>query len=215
MRIFKETVSDLLWNVLNKLMDLEDLDSFRLVGGTALSLLLGHRVSLDIDMFSDLEYDSIDFVALDQMFSDSFPYVDHGMSGNNSFGKSYFIGNSEIDVIKVDLFYTDTFKFPLLQPHKIRIAHLAEITAMKLDVIGNNGRKKDYWDIHELLNHFSWNEMLSFYEARYPFGHTREELILKLTDFNIADLDFDPVCLKGKYWELIKLDIEESVKRFL
>lgn len=31
-------------------------NGFRLVGGTALSLQIGHRASIDIDLFSDLEY---------------------------------------------------------------------------------------------------------------------------------------------------------------
>lgn len=34
---------------------------FLLVGGISLSLQLGHRMSVDIDLFSDHEYDSIDF----------------------------------------------------------------------------------------------------------------------------------------------------------
>ncbi|MGB3452693.1 MAG: nucleotidyl transferase AbiEii/AbiGii toxin family protein [Moheibacter sp.] len=36
-----------------------------MVGGTALSLQLGHRTSVDIDLFSDLEYGSIDFKVID------------------------------------------------------------------------------------------------------------------------------------------------------
>jgi hypothetical protein len=215
MKIYKETISELLWQVLNQLMDLEELKSFRLVGGTSLSLLLGHRISVDIDMFSDAEYNSIDFIAIDKLFSSSFGYVDYGLSGNNSFGKSYFIGNSKDDTVKVDLFYTDTFQYPILKYNEIRLSQLEEIVAMKLEVIGHNGRKKDFWDIHELMEHFSWQEMLSFYEKRYPYSHTKEELVIKLTDFELADLDLDPICLKDKYWELIKLDIEESIESYI
>ena len=214
MKIYKETTSELLWEILNQLMEFEELKSFRLVGGTSLSLLLGHRISVDIDLFSDLEYNTIDFIAIDNLFSRSFGYVDYGLSGNNSFGKSYFIGNSKDDTVKVDLFYTDTFKYPILKHQKLRLSQLEEIVAMKLEVIGQNGRKKDFWDIHELMEHFSWQDMLSFYEKRYPFSHTREEVIFKLTDFKIADSDFDPICLKDKYWELIKLDIEESIETY-
>ena len=146
------------------------------------------------------------------MFSSLFQYVDCGFSGNNSFGKSYFIGNSKDDTVKVDLFYTDTFQYPILKYQELRLSQLEEIVAMKLEVIGQNGRKKDFWDIHELMEHFSWQNMLSFYKKRYPYRHTEEEIILKLTDFEIADSDFDPICLKDKYWELIKLDIEESIE---
>lgn len=214
MKIYKETISELLWQVLNQLMDLEELKSFRLVGGTSLSLLLGHRISVDIDMFSDVEYNSIDFIAIDKLFSSSFGYVDYGLSGNNSFGKSYFIGNSKDDTVKVDLFYTDTFQYPILKYKKIRLSQLEEIVAMKLEVVGHNGRKKDFWDIHELMEHFSWQEMLDFHKKRYPYSHSQDELVLKLTDFNLAESDFDPICLKDKYWELIKLDIEESIESY-
>jgi len=211
MRLYKETISELLWHVLNKLMEFEELNSFRLVGGTSLSLLLGHRISIDIDLFTDAEYNSIDFTAIDKLFTSSFGYVDNGLSGNNSFGKSYFIGDSKEDTVKVDLFYTDTFYYPILQHDSLRISQLEEIVAMKLEVIGQNGRKKDFWDIHELMEHFSWQHMFGFYKKRYPYGYTEKELTEKLTDFKLADLDLDPICLKDKYWELIKLDIEESI----
>ena len=103
MKIYRNTVPDLLWEVLSKLMTFEKLKSFRLVGGTSLSLLLGHRISLDIDLFTDVEYNSIDFDLIDKLFLDSFQYVRMGYGGNNSMGKSYFIGDSKNDVIKVDL----------------------------------------------------------------------------------------------------------------
>lgn len=45
----KQTVSDTLWNSLTILMQKEELKDFRLVGGTSLSLQLGHRMSIDID----------------------------------------------------------------------------------------------------------------------------------------------------------------------
>ena len=37
-------------------MELEELNSFRLVGGTSLSLQIGHRMSVDIDLFTDAVY---------------------------------------------------------------------------------------------------------------------------------------------------------------
>ncbi len=64
MALYKNTVTDLLWDVLSKLMVIEELNSFRLVGGTSLSLLLGYRISIDIDFFTDAEYGSIDSIQL-------------------------------------------------------------------------------------------------------------------------------------------------------
>jgi len=56
-----KTVNGLLRETLLLLMKSKEFDKFRLVGGTALSLQLGHRISVDIDLFTDADYGSIDF----------------------------------------------------------------------------------------------------------------------------------------------------------
>ena len=90
--LYKNTVSDSLWNALQVLMSLEDMKCFRLVGGTSLSLQLGHSISVDIDLFTDLPYDSIDFNEVDNLMLQHFPWVQMGYGGNNSMGKTYFVG---------------------------------------------------------------------------------------------------------------------------
>ncbi len=210
-RLHLETVSNTLWEVLYQLMKLNLLTPFRLVGGTNLSLQLGHRISVDIDLFTDAVYDSIDFKAIDKKLQKTFPFLEMQNEGNSSFGKSYYLGNSKESLVKVDLFYTDAFIYPVLEMDGIRMASLEEIAAMKLEVIGHNGRKKDFWDIHELIDTFSLEQMLTFHSERYPYSHTKELLINKLTDFQFADSDFEPKCLRGKYWELIKVDMDELV----
>ncbi|NDV67572.1 nucleotidyl transferase AbiEii/AbiGii toxin family protein [Dysgonomonas sp. 25] len=210
--LHKETVSDTLWDVLQQLMGIELLYPFRLVGGTSLSLQLGHRMSVDIDLFTDAAYGSLDFDAIDKKLQELFPFVEMQYVGNDSFGKSYYIGNSKTDLVKVDLFYTDTFILPILEIDNIRMAAIEEIAAMKMEVIGQNGRKKDFWDIHELIEFISIEDMLSLHFKRYPYSYTKEDLKKKLIDFEYADTDFNPICLKGKYWELIRVDIEEEVK---
>jgi len=210
-KLHLETVSSNLWEVLCQLMKIDLLIPFRLVGGTNLSLQLGHRISVDIDLFTDAVYDSIDFKAIDQKLQKSFSILEMQNEGNSSFGKSYYLGNTKDSLVKLDLFYTDAFIYPVLDMDGIRMASLEEIAAMKLEVIGHNGRKKDFWDIHELIDTFTLEQMIAFHSERYPYSHTKEILINKLTDFQFADSDFDPKCLRGKYWELIKVDLEEFV----
>lgn len=209
----KQTVSDTLWNSLTILMQQEELKDFRLVGGTSLSLQLGHRMSVDIDLFTDLPYDSIDFNTIDDLMKSIFPIVQEGYGGNNSMGKTYFVGNIVDDLVKIDLFYTDQFIYPEITTEGIRIAGKEEIAAMKLEVVGYGGRKKDFWDLHELLDHLSISEMIDFYVKKYPYSHTKENLISMLVNFDVAEEDFDPICLRNKYWELIKLDFEERVHK--
>lgn len=84
---------------------------------------------------------------------------------------------------------------------------------MKLDVIGHGGRKKDFWDIHELHNTYSITEMLNLYVERFPYNHTKEEIIQGFINFDIADSDPNPKCLKNKNWQLIKLDFWDWSKQ--
>lgn len=120
MKLYLNTVSDILWNTLNQLMLLEEFDSFRLVGGTSLSLQLGHRESVDIDLFTDAEYGSIDFRKLESVLIKTFPYLDSSFDDFIAFGKSYFIGDNENDLVKLDLYYTDSFVFPCITEQNIR-----------------------------------------------------------------------------------------------
>ena len=68
--------------------------------------------------------------------------------------------------------------------------------------------------IHELIEFIPLEDMLSLHLERYPYSYTKEDLKRKLIDFDYADPDFNPICLKGKYWELIREDIEELVDKY-
>lgn len=193
-------------------MKLNEFEKFRLVGGTSLSLQLGHRKSEDIDMFTDAEYGSINFLKIEEVLREKFSYVDSLSGDFIGMGKSFFIGNEVSDLVKLDLFYTDNFVFPLIEVNDVRLAGIEEIAAMKLDVIGRGGRKKDFWDFHELLEKFSLNEMIDFYFKRYPYNFNRVDIIKGLVNFENAEHEFTPICFKDKVWEIIKLDIEELVK---
>ncbi len=168
---------------------------------------------IDIDLFSDTEYGSIDFKSITAYLEKTFPYVDH-LEMEPAFGKSYFIGENEENSIKLDIFYTDTFIQPPFVEDSIRMASLKEIIAMKIDVVQRGGRKKDFWDLHALLDSFNLSQMLELHEKRYPYNHDKELILQNFTDFSEADNDFDPICLLGKYWEFIKDDIESIVSSY-
>jgi hypothetical protein len=194
-------------------MSSREFEAFRLVGGTALSLMKGHRKSVDIDLFTDAPYGSIDFDSIDLFLRKTYNYVDAHYGPEAGMGRSYFAGSSLIDCIKLDLFYTDEFMDKMLLMDEIRFAGIDELIAMKLDVISRGGRKKDYWDIHELMDEYTLDQMLDLHKRRYPYTHDKAVLLNRLVDFNNADNDFDPICLRGKYWEIIKLDLIDLVQR--
>jgi hypothetical protein len=209
--LYWNTVLPLLAKSLRQLMQAKPFAPFRLVGGTDLSLQLGHRHSDDIDLFTDADYGSIDFDVLHAWLLEHFPYVDTHAKGPAGMGKAYFIGESSNNSVKLDLYYHDPFIRPALVIDNIRMAHLEDIIAMKVDVIRRGGRMKDFWDLHEMMDTYSIDQMIAFHAERYPYQHDEDQLRTNFTRFEQADEDFTPVCLRGKYWELIKADFIEAL----
>ncbi|NDV70263.1 nucleotidyl transferase AbiEii/AbiGii toxin family protein [Dysgonomonas sp. 25] len=209
-KLHYETVTPLLRKVLNDIMANPIFEPFYLVGGTSLSLRLGHRISVDIDLFTNAPYGSLDFSIYEKFFQDNYQYYySTDKTDFVGFGRSYYIGESEDDNIKVDLYYHDEIIDSCDVIDNIRIASLDDVVAMKVDVISRGGRKKDFWDLHELLNTYSISQMLELHKQRHEYTHERDQIIANFTDFASADEDIDPICLKGKEWELIKLDFVE------
>lgn len=212
--LFYGTVTKLLKDSLITLMESSALTQFRLVGGTALSLQIGHRISVDIDWFTDAPYGSIDFKEIDDFIVNTFPIHVHSSGIDPAMGKSYNIGTDNDNTVKLDVFYTDSFIQPALVVDGIRLATIEEIIAMKVDAVQRVGRKKDFWDLHELLTNHDIQAMIALHQHRYPYTHDAALILKNFTDFRLPDDEFDPVCLRGKYWEFIKEDIVEAVEHY-
>jgi Nucleotidyl transferase AbiEii toxin, Type IV TA system len=210
-KLYYNVINDLLLQVLKDLMINPLFESFRLVGGTALSLFRGHRESIDIDLFSDADYGSIDFQAINTFLKNNYSFFQSSDYQLVGMGKSYFIGNDKNHCIKLDLYYTDPFFDDVVVIDNIRLASLEEIIAMKVDVIQRTGRKKDFWDLHEMMEEYSLETMISLHQKRYPYNHHPVLIKDNFTQFVEADDDFNPICLKGKFWEIIKLDMIDFV----
>ncbi len=133
---------------------------------------------------------------------------------NQRWGKSYFIGTDKENTVKLDFYYTDTFIQPAKTEDQIRFATIEEIIAMKIDVVHRVGRKKDFWDLHEVLPSYNIDKMLKLHLQRYPYSHDKELILKNFTNFGLADNDFNPICLQGKHWEFIKDDFEEAILKY-
>ncbi len=126
-------------DLINRLMADAALHDFFMVGGTALSLLIGHRISVDIDLFTEKDFDA---VALSQYLEQQHLMTDTKTIRNGIFG---FIDNIKIDII--------AHKYPLIKPlvitDGIRMASLEDIGAMKLNaIVGSGNRLKDFVDMY-------------------------------------------------------------------
>jgi predicted nucleotidyltransferase component of viral defense system len=187
------------------------LQDFFLVGGTALALQAGHRISLDIDMFTLAQFDSEElFAELKMQF-----VVSNAATGKNSlsFDAVCSTGNSN-SFVKVDLI---RYSYPLLNPIEhidgIRMLSIEDIIPMKLSAISGRGAKKDFYDIFYLLHKYSVREMLSLFKAKYP-AVNEFQIIKSLTYFNDADQEQDPQTMDKVSWEEIKTVITREMKNF-
>ena len=219
MRLYYNTVSTPLLSILRRLMSAEMLNDFRLVGGTALALQRGHRMSVDIDLFTDLDYADMPVADMRNYLEKEFP-VHRGTESMDMPANGYhiFLSEGQEPPIKVDFFYTEPYVFPAIEEDGLRIADQREIAAMKLGVIGNQiYRQKDYWDIHDLLEDYSLSEMIQWALQRDPYSFTKEDIIKGLQQVNqVEESPMGIVSLKPlSYWELKVLDLIEEVKTLI
>lgn len=216
MRLHYQTVSPALLNALRKLMCMPSLKDFVLVGGTNLALQRGHRQSIDIDLFSD-KATTVELNAIEKELKDSFRVCDglEALKGEE-IGYHLFIGESDDELLKLDLWFVDSFVFPIVEVDGIRLADIREIAAFKmLAATQDNRRQKDLWDIHELLDKFSLGQLIEFAEKRYPYNFDRIRLLHSLETANSVELAPEGIiCLRGNYWELIVMDLEIEAKRY-
>ena len=219
MRLYYDTVSTPLLSILRKLMSSEVFKDFRLVGGTALALQRGHRRSVDIDLFTDMDYSDMPIAEMRDFLEKEFT-IHKGTESMYmpSNGYHIFLSEGQEPPIKVDFFYTEPFIFPAIEEAGLRIADQREIAAMKLGVIGNQiYRQKDFWDVHDLLEDYSLPEMIQWALQRDPYSYTKEDIIKGVQQVDqIQESPMGIVSLKPlAYWELKVLDLKEEVKAMI
>jgi hypothetical protein len=201
----EETVEPATLGLLKKIVLLPELKPFRLIGGTALSLLFGHRKSIDLDFFTDqpLEKDIL-IPALEDNFGNIITTNDRSKS----------IYQCIIQGIKVDFVSVrDPFLNPVQIIDEIPFADTKDLIALKLNAIKGRGVKKDFWDIARLLRDYSFDELFQFYHDRYNYDDTFA-VIRSVAYFADADDNIDPECLDGMTWSKVKKVIVKALDNY-
>jgi len=189
-------------------MAMPSLKLFSLVGGTALSLKYGHRSSEDLDLFLHEKFDIAGIeTELKMFFGKEFIYE----SGHNNIGIFCYIQR-----IKVDIVY---FPHPPIEKieevDNIRMYSIADISAMKIQSILGRAKKKDFWDLYELLQHYSLQQLMDWHTKKYPNQMLAISIPNAITYFAEADESETPVSYKNQTWEQIKKGISKTVSDYL
>ena len=153
------TVKESTLELLKRLQAEPLLATTRLVGGTALSLQIGHRESEDLDLFS---VEPLEGMLVQQMLVDKYGFVPTVVAENTLIG---FIQGVKIDVI----YHPFPWLEAAIEEDGIRIATKTDIAAMKVHAIINSGKRpKDFVDIAFLSMHYSYNQIKALLLKRYP-----------------------------------------------
>jgi predicted nucleotidyltransferase component of viral defense system len=189
--------------LLKRLMAFEPLEQFYLVGGTALALQLGHRVSVDLDLFTPQDFEKPALLdLLNAHFSDVLL---------ESEGTSMLITN--IQGVKVDFVKMGyPILFPPLETAGVRMLDIRDIAPMKLKAIAQRGSKKDFFDLYFLLDHLPLPDMLQLFSEKFKQQEIFH-IIKSLTYFEDAEGYADPkVFDKTLTWKRVKNKIFKAVQ---
>jgi predicted nucleotidyltransferase component of viral defense system len=203
-----ETVEPGTFSLLKRLMALPILQQFSLVGGTALSLRYGHRSSIDLDLFFHEKFNQPQIIAgLESVFQDSFDYKQQ----HAQFGIFCFIENVKVDFV----FYPHLPIKPCETIGKIRFYSNADIAAMKIQAILGRAKKKDFWDLFELLKHYPLQQIMDWHKQKYPSQMLAISIPHAITYFIDAEESETPVSFKNQTWPLVKKGIQKAVRDYL
>lgn len=171
---------------------------FYLAGGTALALRLGHRRSVDLDFFSET----------DQVTQASRWEILHALEPLAPQALEDVDGNLLLRVSEVHVGFF-SYGYPLLEPAQtvedVAVASLVDVGLMKLDALITRGSRKDFYDVHAILQQVPLLDLLALARAKYP--HVRDfELMAaeSLVLFDSADRDVQPELLVSLPWEQVR-----------
>lgn len=200
--LHQETVEPRTLELLKQLQAEPLFQSFNLVGGTALALRIGHRKSIDLDLFTTEDFD------LEELKSMLVQRYGLKVSYERNQTLKGFIDGVMIDCIR--------FNYPHIQSPDIidgiRLESVPDIIAMKLSAIAQNGtRIKDFIDIATLSTQYSLEEMLDFYISKFPMANVMMP-IKALTYFDEIDFNESVVMTTGNFnWNKIAKRLNDMV----
>ncbi|MEM6525322.1 MAG: nucleotidyl transferase AbiEii/AbiGii toxin family protein [Bacteroidota bacterium] len=200
--LHQPAIEEQTFSLLRHLQSLPFLSDFSLAGGTALALKHQHSISEDLDLFGDTLDKELILKELIKEFGTRIEYE----ILPSEWALFCYIDKIKVDIVKYD--------HPLVKPIKllnsIRLFSDEDIAAMKVNAILGIGTKKDFWDMFELLNHFSLSDVISFHRIKFPQQMLLISIPQALSYFEDAENNRDPISLKNQNWENIKRQFEST-----
>jgi hypothetical protein len=171
---------------------------FYLAGGTALSLQLGHRLSVDLDFFSQTQSDVPALIEpLRHALKDFSPVL-----ADRSWGNLVFLA----DNVRVGFYgYGYNLVKPLLKIDDFSLASMEDIGLMKLDALLSRASRKDFHDLYELCKRIELRELLKLAPQKFPDVRDFEAQVARhLAYFDRAEQESPVPLIEQVEWDTVK-----------
>ena len=166
------------------------------------------RSSDDLDLFFHEKFDHLQIIkALESIFKSRFTYKQQ----QTQFGIFCFIDDIKVDIVH----FPHLLINPIEEEDKIRMYSSADISAMKIQAILGRAKKKDFWDLYELLQHYSLQQLIDWHKQKYASQMLAISIPNAITYFVDADESEPPISLKNQNWEMVKNGIKKAVRDYL
>ena len=170
---------------------------FYLAGGTALSLQLGHRHSVDLDFFSPTE--DVPTVRT---------HLEHALASfratlaDSSWGNLVYL----VKDVRLGFYgYGCPLVAPLIEMEDVRLASMEDIALMKLDALLSRAMRKDFYDLYFICQKIPLRRLLDLAPQKYPSVRDFEaQTVKRLIYFENAEQDADPIMLLPITWAAVK-----------
>lgn len=204
-KLFWNTVTADMRVILNEFSRSEIGAKFYLAGGTALSLQLGHRLSVDLDFFSPTEDIPTIRPALEKALASFHPTL-----ADSAWGNLVYLAQD----VRVGFYgYGYELVAPLTESENARLASVEDIALMKLDALLARAARKDFYDLYFICQKVSLRQILNLAPRKYPSTRDFEsQTVKRLTYFENAEQDIDPTLLQSAAWEMVKEYFREQAK---
>ncbi len=199
--MFDSTLYPKTKQVLTKLAPIQIVKQFYLAGGTGLALQLGHRKSIDLDLFTR-NYPKNELL-LAQLKSFS-PRITQQAEGTL---------DVIIDQVKVSFLEYD---YPLIadkhQYQRMDVADVKDIACMKLTAISSRGSKKDFVDLYFILQDYTLDQIWTWFEQKYKeVDYQKLHMLKSIVYFDDADQDPEVNYLEPVEWAMIKQSLVNKI----
>lgn len=198
-------MSELFWNTITADMRLV-LDGFSqteigarfyLADGTALSLQLGHRLSVDLDFFSPTE----DIPTIRPVLEHALASLDATLADSAWSNLVYLAKN-----VRVGFYgYGYPLVAPLIEKENARLASIEDIALMKMDALLSRAARKDFYDLYLICQRIPLRRLFDLAPQKYPSVRDFEaQTVKRLVYFENAEQDAEPALLHPVTWQAVK-----------